>query len=38
VAADPEVAALLKARAIEPVIEIVENLGLPYMARINVTE
>ncbi len=37
VAADPEVAAILKARGIEPVIEIVENLGLPYVARMTVT-
>jgi hypothetical protein len=34
VAADPEVAALLKARGIEPRVETVEHLGLPYFARV----
>ena len=37
VASDPEVAAILKARGIEPVIEFVDNLGLPYVAHMTVT-
>jgi eukaryotic-like serine/threonine-protein kinase len=37
VASDPEVAALLEARAIEPEVAFVEHLGLPYFARILVT-
>jgi serine/threonine protein kinase/class 3 adenylate cyclase len=38
VSTDIEVAALLKARGLEPSIELVESLGLPYVARIAVTE
>jgi len=37
VASDPEVAALLEARGIEPEVDFVEHLGLPYFARIFVT-
>ena len=37
VASDPEVAALLEARGIEPEVDFVEHLGLPYFARIVVT-
>jgi eukaryotic-like serine/threonine-protein kinase len=38
VASDPEVAALLEASGIEPEIEFVEHLGMPYVARIIVTK
>ncbi len=37
VASDPEVAALLEARGIEPRLDLGEDLGLPYFARIAVT-
>jgi class 3 adenylate cyclase len=37
VASDPEVAALLEDREIEPGIDFAENLGLPYFVRIVLT-